>query len=198
MPKVGDEIRYVENYGYSFLTKGKTYEVKNVDNVGFTVTTDEEFDFHDDILCAWEKEVTSLSDDTSYRFLFSSNYNADMQRHIDDLYMAAKTLLTSRQERLQASDDLVEAYVSYTDKRPDGTALGRLATLILRDEAIDPDVHKVAHTEYPFHSARQARRREEEATPYAIAQDVATDGRDYRIKTRDSNRKMREINGDYR
>lgn len=66
-------------------------------------------------------------------FLFTSDYNADMHRHIDALFTAAKTLETSRADRLQASDDLVEAYAAHTGRRPQGTALERLATLILRD-----------------------------------------------------------------
>lgn len=134
----------------------------------------------------------------AFVFLFSVNYTADMKRHIDDLYTTAMLLDTSREDRLHASDVLVEAYVEHTGKRPDGTALGRLATLILRDEAVDPNVHKVAHTEFPFHSARQERRRKESDIPYSIAQDVAIDGQDYRVKSRDSNRKIRDIRGDYR
>lgn len=100
-------------------------------------------------------------------FLFTANYNADMQRHIDDLYTAAKTLITSRQERLQASDDLVEAYVSYTGKRPDSTALGRLATLILRDELTDPHPDKMTINEYPILSGWQEESRESKFMPKA-------------------------------
>ena len=124
-------------------------------------------------------------------FLFTSDYNSDMHRHIDGLFTLAKTLDTSRQDRLQASDDLVEAYVTYTGKRPDGTALGRLATLILRDELTDTDRMKVRNNEYPFLSDDQTRRREEGEISLVFAEEVGIDGRDYRAQTRDNKRKFR-------
>lgn len=130
-------------------------------------------------------------------FLFTSDYNADMHRHIDGLFSAAKTLDTSREDRLQASDDLVESYVAHTGRRPQGTALERLATLILRDELTDTDRMKVRNNEYPFLSDDQMRRREEGEVSAILAEDVATDGRDYRPRTRDNNRKFREMTREY-
>lgn len=126
-------------------------------------------------------------------FRFTSDYNADMHRHIDALFTAAKTLETTRAERLQASDDLVEAYVAHTGRRPQGTALERLASLILRDELTDDDRMKVRNNEYPFLSDDQLRRRENGEISAILAEDVATDGRDYRPRTRDNNRKHREM-----
>ena len=130
---------------------------------------------------------------THNNFLFTSDYNTDMHRHINDLFTAAKTLDTSREARLQAADDLVEAYVAHSGKRPQGNALERLATLILRDELTDTDRMKVRNNEYPILSDDQMRRREEGEVSAILAEDVATDGRDYRPRTRDGNRKQREM-----
>lgn len=117
-------------------------------------------------------------------FLFTSDYNTEMHRHIDDLFTTAKLLDTSRQDRLQSSDALVEAYVIHTDKRPDGTALGRLATLILRDELTDPTPYKTQNTEYPFESEHKKKRHNDGITSASFADSVGTDGRDYRTPHR--------------
>lgn len=52
---------------------------------------------------------------------------------------------------------------------------------------------KVRNTEYPFLSDDQMRRRENGEVSAILAEDVATDGRDYRPRTRDINRKHREM-----
>lgn len=129
-------------------------------------------------------------------FTFTADYNADMHRHIDALFTSAKTLCTTRSDRLLASDDLVEAYVAHTGRRPDGTALERLASLILRDELTDTDAHKVTREPEPILSPTQLRRRKisEVLTDFSdegndddssdvhnrLNQHLASDGRSYR------------------
>lgn len=103
---------------------------------------------------------------------------------------------TTREHRMQFAEALTERYFADHEFMPDGTVLDRLGTLILQDELADTDIHKTAHNERPLLSDRQAQRRYERENSMKAAQDVATDGTDYRVKTRDSNRRMREIFGD--
>lgn len=131
-------------------------------------------------------------------FIFTNDYKADMHQYIDDLFAKEKSEGTDRESRLQASDDLIESYLEYSGQRPDSTALERLGSLILRDELADRDRMKVRNNEFPFHSDDQLRRRNDEEVSITWAEDVATDGRDYRIKSRDNNRRFREIIGAYK
>lgn len=126
-------------------------------------------------------------------FTFTANYNEELAQHIDDLFTQDKRFKLPREERLQASDSLIESYVKHTGLRPPGAQLGRLATLILRDELADTDRMKVRNNDYPIMSDDQIRRREDGEVSFKLSEEVATDGRDYRIKTRDSNRKFREM-----
>lgn len=97
-------------------------------------------------------------------YVFTDDYKTDLHEHITQLYTLAKTLNTSRGERLQASDDLVEDYYAHTELVPDGTALERLATLILRDELSDMHPDKVTREEYPILSDRQLETRDDKET----------------------------------
>lgn len=126
-------------------------------------------------------------------FTFGANYNEELAQYIDELFLKDKSDKLPRQERLDSSDRLIEAYVLRTGKRPPSAQLGRLATLILRDELADTDRMKVRNNEYPILSDDQVRRREDGEVSFKLSQDVATDGQDYRRKTRDSNRKFREM-----
>jgi len=94
-------------------------------------------------------------------YVFTDDYKADLHDHITQLFTSAKTLNTSRAERLRASDDLIEAYFEHTETTPDGNALERLATLILRDELTDTNRMKSRNTEYPILSDDQLERRED-------------------------------------
>lgn len=93
------------------------------------------------------------------KFEFTANYNEDFSRYIDELFTQAKALNTDRETRLRHSDELVESYVAYSGERPQGGALARLATLILRDELIDPRKNKSQLEEFPIMSDNQYRRR---------------------------------------
>lgn len=119
-----------------------------------------------------------------------------LHAEINEAFTDFKLIRTSRRHRMDFAEALTEEYFEQHGKMPDGTTLERLATLILQDELADTDIHKTAHNEHPLLSDRQAQRRYERENSMKAAQDVATDGKDYRVKTRDSNRRMREIFGD--
>jgi hypothetical protein len=103
-----------------------------------------------------------------------------------------------RDVRMAAIDNLIEAYFAHTLKTPNSKQLDRLSDLIQREELRDPDPYKIQHNEYPVLSESQFDRRKESEVSLQWAEEVATDGRDYRVKTRDSNRKLREISGFYK
>ncbi len=117
-------------------------------------------------------------------FLFTPDYNVDMQRHIDALFTAALYVGTSREQRLQAVDDLIEAYIAFTGKRPNNVALGRLGSLLLRDELTDATPYKTRNTEYPFESIHKEKRYNDGLTSFSHTETIGTDGRDYRVPYR--------------
>ena len=131
-------------------------------------------------------------------FTFGANYNEELAQYIDELFTKDKAEKLARQTRLDASDRLIEAYVSRTGNRPPSAQLGRLATLILRDELADPHPDKMTREEYPILSESQRDEREKDEVSFKLSQDVASDSHDYRIKTRDSNRKFREMSRELR
>lgn len=104
-----------------------------------------------------------------------------------------KRYWTARSWRIKYAEELTDLYFELHGKMPPSSILDRLATLILQDELADKDLYKMKRHEYPLLSARQQERRHGDERSMKAAQDVATDGVDYRIKTRDSNRRMREI-----
>lgn len=128
-------------------------------------------------------------------YTFTNNYNEELAQYIDGLFTQDKAVKLPRETRLLASDSLVESYVKHTGSRPPSAQLGRLATLILRDELADPHPDKMSREEYPIlseeqHSRRQAGKhkrgeggmRGEVSLKAAYA--VAIDGRDYKVPTR--------------
>lgn len=102
---------------------------------------------------------------------------------------------TDRASRIEFSNALTEAYFEANCDIPPVTVLDRMATLILQDELADTNVHKMSHNEFPLLSDRQRDTRERRERSMAAASSIAADGADYRIKSRDSNRKMREMFG---
>jgi hypothetical protein len=102
-----------------------------------------------------------------------------------------------REKRKAVITELIEAYIESNGSVPDVYYLGKLTDLMLREELRDPDPYKVQHNEYPILSDRQFERRRENEVPLKWAEEVGTDGIDYRPKTRDNMRKMREVNGYY-
>ncbi|RAU96828.1 hypothetical protein [Paenibacillus sp. YN15] len=77
----------------------------------------------------------------------------------------------------------------YRGQRPktqpvNSAILESLADAILDEELTDMNEHKVSQTEYPFLSATQLEERRNREFPLKIAEEVGTDGADYRIPTR--------------
>lgn len=110
-------------------------------------------------------------------------------------FTAFKRNKTSREHRMAVAGAITERYYAEHGSMPEGTMLDRLATLILQDELADTHPDKMTREEYPLLSADQAKLRYEDERSLNAAQDVATDGADYRIKSRDSNRRIREVYG---
>lgn len=124
-------------------------------------------------------------------YTFSENYNEELAQYIDGLFTQDKAEKLSRQCRLQASDSLIESYVKHTGLRPPGAQLGRLATLILRDELADTHPDKMTREEYPLLSDSQRDEREKDEVSFVWSRDVGVDGRDYKMPTRENLRKLR-------
>ena len=121
--------------------------------------------------------------------------NQDAHSEITEQFTQFKRTQTDRASRIAFSISLTERYLAVNDKIPPVTVLDRLATLILQDELADRNEHKMLHNEYPLLSDRQQERRHGDERSMKAVQDVATDGADYRVKTRDSNRRLREVFG---
>lgn len=125
----------------------------------------------------------------------NSYTNQDAHNDITEQFKLFKRDKTDRSTRINFADQLVERYFSINDKIPPTNVLNRLATLILQDELADKYPDKMTKNEYPLLSDRQRDTRERDERSLYAAINVATDGLDYRTKTRDSNRHMRECFG---
>lgn len=119
----------------------------------------------------------------------------EMHDLISEEFTRFKRDKTTREHRMQFAEALTERYFADHEFMPDGTVLDRLGTLILQDELADTHPDKMAREEYPLLSDSQADERYKDERSLKAAQDVATDGTDYRVKTRDSNRRIREVYG---
>ena len=133
----------------------------------------------------------------SITMIFSIDYKAQFSEYVSLLFYLAKTGESTAEERVFKVRSMTEAYFNHVGKHADWAQLDRLGYLILRDDLADNDRMKSRNTEYPILSDDQIQRRVSELVSLNCADSVATDGQDYRIKTRDSNRKMREISGNY-
>ena len=118
-----------------------------------------------------------------------------MHAEISEAFSDFKAIKTSRRHRMDFAEELAERYFAEYGKMPDGSVLERLATLILQDELADSHPDKMTRNEYPLLSDSQADERYADERSMKAAQDVAIDGADYRVRTRDSNRRMREVYG---
>lgn len=119
--------------------------------------------------------------------------NQDAHNDITGQFKLFKRNKTTREERLLFTSIVTERYFNTNGEYPSSSVLDRLGTLILQDELADMNEHKMSHNEYPLLSERQQERRHGNEKSMKAAQDVAVDGIDYRVRTRDSNRIMREI-----
>lgn len=126
----------------------------------------------------------------SAKYEFNGDYKRKLIEYIEELEHTAAS--ASRGQRKQAIHELTNAYVKDVGKAPDGSALERLANVILHEELTDPRPDKMTLEEYPIMSERQYAKRTTGATrqrnkagvtntevPMQHAKYVATDGRDY-------------------
>lgn len=121
--------------------------------------------------------------------------NQDLHNQITSEFKRFKNSKTSRQHRINFTEQLTEKYFSQHGKMPATSVLDRMASLILQDELADRHPDKMSRNEYPLLSEDQQRVRYGDERSLKAAQDVAVDGVDYRVRTRDSNRRMREVFG---
>jgi len=124
--------------------------------------------------------------------VFTLEYKEQANEYVDILFALAKKKDSTPAERIERVEVLTESYFDRVGMHADGPVLERLASLILYDEITDPDVHKVSHNEAPILSERQQFRRQRSEVNDAWLEYQGIDGKDYRIKTRDSNRNFRE------
>lgn len=124
--------------------------------------------------------------------------NEELSQEINGLFDAAKAgNLTDRQAIFDAVEDVTERYFTANDEMPPASYLDRLSTLCLREELTDSHPDKMTREDEPIISDRQRERRRNTEISQTWAEEVGQDGADYRPKTRDTNRKMHEISGDY-
>lgn len=115
------------------------------------------------------------------------DYKAVLHENITELQRATKRGEMPRELRMVKIEELTEDYYAKTGEMPDVTALERLADLCLYEELTDPNIHKVAHTEYPFLSEHQFDRRDNRESVVGDAIDnSASDGRKHTKPTRRS------------
>ena len=133
-----------------------------------------------------------------FKGLFTrGNYKTKLHEVINALYAKVKT--RPMQETIDDVRLLTDAYIEETGERPEVIALERMATLILNEEITDKNEHKMSHNEYPIMSDTQQDYRYDREVSLTWAEEVGSDGIDYRPQTRDNNRKMRAVlNGNLR
>lgn len=119
--------------------------------------------------------------------------NEELNARINELWTATKRGELPRQARFAAIEQLTDGYMAATGRRPDPAMLDRLATLCLYEEVTDNDRMKSRNNESPIMSERQLNRREAEQVSFRMAEEVGTDGRDYRAQTRQNRRKLRKF-----
>jgi hypothetical protein len=114
-----------------------------------------------------------------------TDYKTRLHESITDLQQATKRGVLSRERRFEYIEAITEEYFRLTGDMPDALALERLADLCLYEELTDPNIHKVAHTEYPFLSEHQFDRRDSRESSVGDAIDnSANDGRRHTKPTR--------------
>ncbi|GAA0840543.1 hypothetical protein GCM10008915_36280 [Bifidobacterium pullorum subsp. gallinarum] len=102
----------------------------------------------------------------------------------EDTTALIATNIADRTQRMAAVQALIDRYVEANGEVPDRAQLERLTDYILRDELTDRHPDKITRTEYPFMSAWQLELRHDRETSLKIAEEVGTDGRDYRVPKR--------------
>lgn len=129
--------------------------------------------------------------------VFTDKHREQSHEYVDLLFKLAKMDKSEAGDRIYRVEAMTEAYFEKFDKHLGSDVLSRLASLILYDELTDPHPDKMTLGEYPIMSDSQHDERKKKEFSEQLMQDTSTDYVDHRIKTRDSNRKMRELLGLY-
>lgn len=125
-------------------------------------------------------------------------YQRDLpHEYVNLLFALAKMGDSTAQERILRVEAMTEAYFNRFGGHLSESVLNRLAALILFDDLTDSRPDKMSLEEYPILSDSQRDERERKEFSDSLLQDFSVDYVDHRIKTRDSNRKIRELLGLY-
>lgn len=119
--------------------------------------------------------------------------NEELNARIDELWKRTKAGKLPRKQRFVAVEELTEEYYRATGKQPDWKALDKLATLCLYEEVTDPHPDKMTRDEYPIMSDTQEEKRHADEVSDKWAEEIGTDGRDHRKKSRENMRRMRNL-----
>lgn len=112
---------------------------------------------------------------------------------IQDIRKRTKAGALGRKERMDEIAALIDRYELSPGK--DAETIDRLTNLVLYEELTDPRPDKMTLEEYPIMSETQREERVKDEVASKLAEEVATDGRNYRVPSRDSNRNMRKYLG---
>jgi hypothetical protein len=88
---------------------------------------------------------------------FTNNYAFELNDIIESLESRAKG--TPTEDLIMQVQEITDAYVEQTGKRPKASQLDRLADVILTADLTDPNPHKMKHNDAPTMSDRQLTRR---------------------------------------
>lgn len=135
-------------------------------------------------------------------FTGCSEYKQKLNEIIDELFSEVK--YRPIEVIIEKVRQVTDEYVIAVGERPDVSALDRMSTLILNGDITDTNRMKMRDTEYPVMSDTQEARRKTGVhqrrgydslgeVPLTWAQEIGTDGVDYRPKNRDTNRRIRDI-----
>src|SRR5690625_1714088 len=85
-------------------------------------------------------------------------YHERITELFDEYYAAPKDDKPTPNKRIEAADELIEAYIGKHGERPPKSILSRLATYILLDTLTDSHPDKMSREEYPIMSYGQTGR----------------------------------------
>lgn len=119
--------------------------------------------------------------------------NIPLNERIDELWAQTKAGNLPRAERFKAIESLTDEYIAATGKRPEPAQLDRLATLCLYEEITDPHPDKMTRDEFPIMSDTQEEERHADEVSEVWAESIGTDGKDYRVQTKEYRRKLRNL-----
>lgn len=129
--------------------------------------------------------------------IFTDDHREQSHEYVSLLFALAKMGGSIAQDRIYRVEAMTEAYFKMYGKHLGSAVLNRLASLVLYDELTNPHPDKMTLEEYPIMSDSQHDEREKKEFSEHLLQDFSVDYVDHRVKTRDSNRKMRELLGLY-